>query len=245
MLIQLISNWVNDIYDFKRGADAIGRVGPRRVLVEGFITPRQLTMASWIAAVVCFLLGLPLIIRSGWPTLVMGVACLFAAWLYTGGRYNLAYRGLGDLAAFLFFGVVAVTGTYYVHALVFSTDALVLSISAGLITANILAVNNIRDIATDRLVGKRTLAVRIGATPSKVIYIILSFIAVILPGVFLAPERGPWLWLPLAAMPYAVMLCTMVWKRQGVELNPALLGTGILHLLFTLLTVVALVFSAL
>ena len=244
MLIQLLSNWVNDIYDFRRGADERGRVGPRRVLVEGFITPRQLTMASWIAAVVCFLLGLPLIIRSGWPTLAMGVACLFAAWLYTGGRYNLAYRGLGDLAAFLFFGVIAVTGTYYVNALTFSNDALILSISAGLITANILAVNNIRDITTDGLVGKRTLAVRIGAKPSKILYIILTFIAIIAPCIALTPSRGVWLWLPMAALPYATLLCIMVWRRQGAELNPALFGTGILHVQFTLLTVMGLVFSS-
>jgi 1,4-dihydroxy-2-naphthoate polyprenyltransferase len=244
MLIQLVSNWVNDIYDYKRGADERGRVGPRRVLVEGFITPKQLIRASWTAAIVCFLVGLPLILRSGWPTLFMGMSCLIAAWWYTGGRYNLAYHGLGDVAAFLFFGVVAVTGTYYVHATAWSMDAFIISISAGLITANILAVNNIRDIATDALVGKRTLAVRLGARPSKILYILLTITAIVTPCITLAPSRGIWMWLPLVSAPYAILLCTMVWKRQGADLNPALAGTGLLHVFYTLLTVMAFVFSS-
>jgi 1,4-dihydroxy-2-naphthoate octaprenyltransferase len=174
----------------------------------------------------------------------MGMSCLIAAWWYTGGRYNLAYHGLGDVAAFLFFGVVAVTGTYYVHAVAWSMDAFILSISAGLITANILAVNNIRDINTDALVGKRTLAVRLGARTSKALYIVLMLVAILMPSIILAPSRGIWMWLPLVSLPYAALLCSMVWKRQGAELNPALAGTGLMHVFYTLLTVMAFVFSS-
>ncbi len=245
MLIQTISNWVNDIYDFRRGADERGRVGPRRVLVEGFLTPAQLIRASWIAAIVCFLLGMPLVVASGWPTLAMGVACLVAAWAYTGGRFNLAYHGLGDLAAFLFFGVVGVTGTYYVYAGSFSSESLVAALGPGFMVANILGVNNIRDIPTDSLVGKRTLAVRIGGTPARWLYVVLCLSAILGPSLLLAEWRGPWLMAPIAALPYGLLVCLMVLRRQGADLNPALFGSAILYLQYSVLLALGLVMSSL
>jgi len=245
MLIQTISNWVNDIYDFRRGADERGRVGPRRVLVEGFLKPEQLIRASWIAAVVCFVLGLPLVFSSGWPTLAMGVACLGAAWAYTGGRFNLAYHGLGDVAAFLFFGVVGVAGTYYVYAGHFSGEAFLVALGPGFMVANILGVNNIRDIPTDSLVGKRTLAVRIGGTASRWLYVVLCLSAIIVPTVLLASARGPWLMAPIASLPYGVMVCLMVLNRQGADLNPALFGSAILYLQYALLMVLGFAMSSL
>ena len=244
MLIQTISNWVNDIYDHKRGADERGRVGPRRVLVEGLLQPQQLIRASWIAAIICFLLGLPLVVRAGWPVLLIGLVCLIAAWAYTGGRFNLAYHGLGDVAAFLLFGVVGVVGTYYVHAIHLTSDAFLLALGPGCIVANILGVNNIRDIPTDTLVGKRTLAVRIGGRPARLLYIILMLVAIILPSIVLR-DRGPWLYAPLAALPWGLTLCIMVWKRQGADLNPVLVGTAVVYVQYTVLMAIGLMMSGL
>jgi 1,4-dihydroxy-2-naphthoate polyprenyltransferase len=243
MLIQTISNWVNDVYDYRRGADERGRLGPRRVLVEGFLEPHQLIRASWAAAVLCFLLGLPLVARSGPIVLVIGLACLAAAWFYTGGRYNLAYHGLGDVAAFVFFGVLAVAGTHFVHSREWTLDALILSCGPGLLAANILGVNNLRDIPTDTLVGKRTLAVRIGGRNARMLYSVMTFAAIIFPSAMLFSTRGVWATLPIASLPFGVGLCIMVWKREGVDLNPALFGTALLYILFTVLTVVGLVLS--
>lgn len=244
MLIQTISNWVNDVYDFQRGADERGRAGPRRLLAEGLLEPKQLVRASWLAGIICFLLGIPLIIHSGWPTLLIGLVCLGAAWAYTGGRFNLAYSGLGDVAAFLLFGVAGVTGTYFVHAVSWSGDAFILSLGPGLLVANILGANNLRDVPTDSLVGKNTLAVRMGATAARWMYVAFVIIAIILPGSLLAGSRGPWMLFPIVALPGALVLSTMVLKRSGPDLNPVLVGSSVLYLFYALLVVAGLVLAA-
>ena len=243
VLIQTVSNWVNDIYDFRLGADQRGRVGPRRVLAAGLLRPQQLVRASWIAAVVCFLVGMPLVLHSGWPTLIIGLACLSAAWSYTGGRYSLAYSGLGDVSAFLFFGVIGIVGTYYVHTLVWSADALVLSIGPGLLVANILGANNIRDIHTDKLVGKRTLAVRLGGTAARWMYALFSAVALIVPSVFLATEQGPWGLLPIASAPFMIGLIVMIFQRGGSDLNPVLVGSAVVFMLYSILLAISILSS--
>ena len=176
---------------------------------------------------------------------MIGVLCLGAAWAYTGGRYNLAYHGLGDLAAFSFFGVLAVAGTYFVHTTEWSLDSFILAVGPGLIAANILGVNNIRDIPTDSLVGKRTLAVRIGSRAARILYVVLTLVAILLPSTWLMQERGAWLMAPVAALPYGLALCVMVWKREGADLNPVLVGTAVLYLQYTLFMVLGLVMSSL
>jgi 1,4-dihydroxy-2-naphthoate octaprenyltransferase len=244
MLIQLTSNWVNDIYDFRRGADAPDRVGPRRVLAEGLISQRQLVIATWIVAIVCFLLGLPLVERAGPIVLVIGVSCLAAAWAYTGGPWSLAYHGLGDVAAFLFFGVIAVCGTAYVHELQWSREALILSIGPGCLAANILGVNNMRDIPTDARVGKRTIAVRIGLKNARLLYVTLTMIALLVPSALLRGEYGSWIWLPLGAYVLASVQIRTVLRKTGQELNTALAGTAKVYVLYAALMSTALILAA-
>lgn len=234
VLIQVASNFINEVEDFKRGADE-KRIGPQRAVSAGVISPRAMRNASIAVVVIAFVMGLPLAYRSGWEVLVVGIVCLIASWAYTGGPFPLAYRGLGDVFAFTFFGLIAVCGTYFVHAGNWSTDSIALSIGPGLLAANILGVNNIRDIPTDTIVGKRTLAVRIGSTKARLLYVFFITASVIVPSWLLSAERGPWLWLPLVSLPFGLALCVMVFKRNGAALNLVLSGTALFYLLYAIL----------
>lgn len=242
VLIQIASNFINEVEDAKRGADE-HRVGPIRAVSAGLITPRSMQRASWLVVASAFLLGQPLVFRAGWPILAIGVLCLLAAWLYTGGPFPLAYKGLGDLFAFVFFGVIAVVGTYYVHSGLWSADAFIVSVAPGCLAANILGVNNLRDIPTDARVGKRTLAVRIGATGARILYTVLTMVAILAPSLLLGQAMGAWMYLPVAALPVGVIMTVLVWKRSGANLNPVLGGTAALYVLYTLLASVGLVMS--
>lgn len=240
LLIQIASNFINDVEDFRRGADA-HRVGPLRAVSAGLITPGAMRRAAIGVVVVAFLLGQILVARAGWPVLAIGSVSLLMAWMYTGGPFPLAYRGLGDVFAFVFFGVVAVCGTYYVHATTWSVDAFALSVGPGLLAANILAVNNIRDIVTDAQVGKRTLAVRIGIGPARFLYTSCGVLALVLPSTFLQAGRGPFLLLPLIMLPVTMILSVQVWRREGASLNPMLGGTAVMYVAYTVVMAVALV----
>lgn len=242
LCIQIVSNFINDLEDFKRGADE-QRVGPMRMVASGLITPASMKRAAWLVAGMAFVLGQPLVFRAGWPVLVIGVICLIAAWMYTGGPYPFAYHGLGDVAAFVFFGVLAVMGTYYVHSGTWSLDAFVVSIAPGCLAANILGVNNLRDIPTDARVGKRTIAVRIGATRARILYTVLTLVAILAPSFILGPSMGAWIYLPMASLPLGILMTVLVWRRSGTELNPVLGGTAGLYVVYTVMMAVALVLS--
>ncbi|MCC5025165.1 MAG: 1,4-dihydroxy-2-naphthoate polyprenyltransferase [Candidatus Synoicihabitans palmerolidicus] len=164
LLIQIGTNYANDCFDFVKGADTKDRVGPRRAVAAGVIAPA--TMKRAIAAVfgAAFIVGLSLLPFGGWPLLVVGLTSIFSGIAYTGGPYPLAYNGWGDVFVFVFFGLVAVTATYFVQAGQVTPDAWILGAGIGALATNILVVNNYRDIATDRVAGKRTLAVRWGPT---------------------------------------------------------------------------------
>ena len=243
VLIQIASNFVNELEDFKRGADE-QRVGPLRAVSAGLITPQSMRNASLMVVSLAFVLGLPLVYRSGLEVLLIGVVCLVMAWAYTGGPFPLAYRGLGDVFAFVFFGLIAVTGTYVVHASSWNADALFLSIGPGLLAANILGVNNIRDIQTDAEVGKRTLAVRIGSVPARWIYVVFTMLALIIPSLILSQHRGMWVWLPIVALPYGIVLSMLILKYHGAKLNAVLAGTALFYLLYTVLMSVGLIMAA-
>jgi len=243
-LIQIASNFINDLEDFRKGADTY-RVGPLRAVTSGLITPQSMWRASVLVVVVAFLCGQPLVYHAGWPVLGIGTLSLIASWAYTGGPYPLAYRGLGDVFAFIFFGVIAVVGTYFVHASVWSADALLLSIGPGCLAANILGVNNLRDIPTDAAVGKRTLAVRIGATRARFLYTVLMFIGLVVPSIVLFPGRGPWLFLPLICLPAGIVASVLVWRRSGAALNAVLGLTAALYMMYTIFMSLALGLSLL
>lgn len=162
VLIQIGANFANDYFDFVKGADRPDRVGPRRAVAAGLVSPETMRAAMTRVFLLAFLTGLALLPYGGWPLLIIGLASIGGGLAYTGGPYPLGYHGLGEIFVFLFFGVVAVCATYFVQVGAVSAEAMITSIGVGALATNILLVNNYRDIETDRRAGKRTLAVRLG-----------------------------------------------------------------------------------
>lgn len=162
LLVQIGTNFANDYFDFLKGADTRERVGPRRAVAAGLVAPATMRRATAVVFAAAFLVGLTLLPFGGWPLVLIGVVSILCGYAYTGGPYPLAYHGLGDVFVFAFFGLVAVTATYFVQAGTVTTDAWLIGAGIGGLATNILVVNNHRDIATDRKAGKRTLAVRFG-----------------------------------------------------------------------------------
>src|SRR5271157_4191215 len=167
LLLQAGSNLANDVFDFERGADSPQRHGPRRATQSGLLTPDQVKGGMWVTFALATLLGLYLAFEAGWVVVVVGLAAIISAITYTGGPFPLGYYGLGDLFVFLFFGLASVAGTYFVQAGRISPAAWWMSLPIGLIIVGILVVNNLRDIDTDRLAGKHTLAVMLGERFAK------------------------------------------------------------------------------
>jgi len=235
LLLQLISNFANDLFDFEKGVDTPERVGPTRATQAGWLTPAQMRRGIAAAILAAVAVGIYLAAVGGWPVVAIGIASIAAALAYTGGPRPFGYHGLGDPAVFLFFGVVAVVGTEYVQSLRLSGLALAASVPVGALATAILVVNNLRDIDTDARAGKRTLAVRLGRRGTRLEYQALLGLAyggvALLP---LAGAGGPALWLPWASLPLALRLRRVVLESEGARLDEALAGTARLGLVFSL-----------
>ncbi|MDQ6671694.1 MAG: 1,4-dihydroxy-2-naphthoate polyprenyltransferase [Chloroflexota bacterium] len=241
LLIQIGTNFANDVFDFRRGADTPDRLGPMRVTQSGLVSPRQVLLATYITFGLALLVGVYLVRVGGWPILLLGVLCLLAGVGYTGGPWPFGYHGLGDLVCFIFFGVLAVLGSAYLQKAVVTPLDVWASIPVGCLVTAILVVNNLRDIDTDRLVGKMTLAVRLGTRATRFEYAVCVGIAyAVVISIGLAGLAGAWWWLPLLSLPLGVWLVRFVARTQGRPLNQALKRTGQLHLLFGLLFATAL-----
>jgi 1,4-dihydroxy-2-naphthoate octaprenyltransferase len=236
LLIQIGTNFANDVFDFRRGADTAERLGPLRVTQGGLVTPRQVLIATFVTFGLALLIGIYLVAIGGWPILAIGVVCVLSGLLYTGGPWPFGYHGLGDLVCFLTFGVLAVLGTAYLQTLSITALDLWASIPVGCLVTAILIVNNLRDIDTDRRVGKRTLAVILGRTGTRVEYALCVAVAYgVVIGLGVTGRVGFWWWLPLLSLPLGVWLVRYVGQTEGRPLNQALKRTGQLHLLFGLL----------
>jgi 1,4-dihydroxy-2-naphthoate octaprenyltransferase len=235
--IQIGTNFCNDYCDFKKGADK-ERIGPVRATQAGLVTPQAMKLATVLAFGFAVLCSVYLIARGGWPVVAIGVASILAGVIYTAGPKPLAYVGLGDLFVLIFFGPVAVAGTYFVQTLEFSRSAAIAGIGPGLIAVAILVVNNLRDMEGDAKVGKRTLAVRLGATFSRAQYVVC-----VLAGCTLAvlPLRGTRAehaaLLGCAALASAFPAIRRVLLREGSDLNPALGMTGKVLVVYSVLFV--------
>jgi 1,4-dihydroxy-2-naphthoate polyprenyltransferase len=241
LLIQVGTNFANDVFDFRRGADTAERLGPLRVTQGGLVTPQQMLTATYVTFGLAVLIGLYLVIVGGWPILLIGAVCLLAGVLYTGGPWPFGYHGLGDLVCFLCFGVLAVLGTAYVQTHAITRLDVWASIPVGCLVTAILVVNNLRDIDTDRAVGKRTLAVVLGRRGTRIEYGLCLFLAyAVVAGLGLSGMVGAWWWLPLLSLPLAAWLVRFVSRTDGRPLNQALKRTGQLHLLFGVLFAAAL-----
>jgi 1,4-dihydroxy-2-naphthoate polyprenyltransferase len=233
--IQIGANFANDLGDYRRGADTAERVGPTRVTSAGLLTPRQVAAGMWAAFGVAAAAGLTLVFIGGWPVLVAGVASIVAALAYTAGPLPLGYYGLGDLAVFIFFGLVGTIGTYYVQALEVTPLAAASAVPVGALITAILVVNNLRDADTDRAAGKRTLAVLLGRRGARIEYLALMLIAYVTPVVLLLFfDQRAWILFPLLTLPLAFRLTQAVFTTLGPALNRTLAGTSQLALIYSL-----------
>jgi 1,4-dihydroxy-2-naphthoate octaprenyltransferase len=239
LFIQVGTNLSNDYSDARRGADTEDRLGPVRVTAGGLVPPRQVLVATYLAFGAAVLAGAYLIATAGWELLLVGAASILAGVLYTGGPRPYGYEGLGEMFVFLFFGVVAVAGSYFAQVERLTWEAFVLAVPVGLLAAAILVVNNVRDLETDRRAGKRTLAVRVGRPRARNLYAAMvygAFACAPLPWLLGSDELSAWLLLPLLALPLAVPVVRTVRARtDGPSLNGALARTGVLQLAFCVL----------
>jgi 1,4-dihydroxy-2-naphthoate polyprenyltransferase len=244
IFIQIGTNLSNDYSDARRGADTEERLGPVRVTAGGLVPPRKVLVATWLAFAIAVTAGAYLIALVGWELLAIGAASILAGVLYTGGPRPYGYEGLGELFVFLFFGVVAVTGSYYVQTEELTWLALALSVPVGLLAAAILVVNNIRDVDTDRRAGKRTLAVRLGRERARHLFAVTVTLPFAIVVAIAAVDTRPELLLALLAAPLVPPLVRTVSSRtDGPSLNRALARCGALLALFSLLLSAGLLLS--
>lgn len=235
--IQIGTNLFNDYADFNKGADGANRLGPPRACANGWLPPRQVLYAVGITFGIATAAGLYLAAMAGWPVIIIGVASLACGIAYTGGPWPLSYVGIADLFVFVFFGLVAVGGTYFVLAGSLSLTAILGGAILGSLATAVLAVNNLRDRTGDGLAGKRTLAVRYGEAFARGQYVcLITFAAllVVLIALFVPGAGIGWL-APLALAPWLVQLSREATLLDGLELNGLLKKTAIAELAFAIL----------
>jgi 1,4-dihydroxy-2-naphthoate octaprenyltransferase len=227
LLLQIGSNVANDVFDFERGADTAERQGPLRVTQAGLLTPSQVKRGMWVIFALAATCGLYLASLRGWVVIAIGLAAILSAIAYTGGPFPLGYYGLGDVFVFIFFGLAAVAGTYFVQVGSISAAAWWMSVPIGLIITAILVVNNLRDLENDRKAGKHTLAVRFGARGARIEYVTCMAVAyLILPVLVSLNIVSPFSMLAWVSIPLAWKTLQVVLTKEGSLLNAALAGTG-------------------
>jgi 1,4-dihydroxy-2-naphthoate octaprenyltransferase len=243
MLIQIGTNLHNDVSDFERGADTPERLGPPRATAMGWLSPRAVRRGAWLAFGLSFILGVYLAWLGGWPIVAVGLSSLLAGWAYTGGSRPIAYTPFGEFFVWLFFGLVAVTGSYYLQTRSVSTAALLAGTLMGLLAAGVITVNNYRDLVTDRKAGKRTLAVVLGPRAIHRVYaleMLLPF--ALLPLLAMLTTGSAWFGLPFLMIPTVVaQVARLRHEAPGPQFNDLLAKTAKLQLIFGILLTVALI----
>lgn len=231
VLIQIATNFINDAVDFKKGADTGERLGPLRVTQAGLLSAEAVMRGAIVCLAGAALCGIPLILRAGWPLLAIGLVSMLLAYAYTGGPLPLAYHGLGELFVILFFGLIAVGGTFYVQTLRLTREALLAGFAAGSLATVLIVINNLRDVAGDRASNKRTLAARFGESFARAEVVFFA----------LAPFAAIFLitWLPLVALPLALLVIACALRSRGRALNRCLGMAGALQWAFGILFVIA------
>lgn len=244
MLLQIGVNLANDYFDFKNKIDSEERLGPVRVTQSGLIPPEEVKRGMIFCLLLAALVFLYLALVGGLPILVIGAASVLAALAYSGGPFPLASNGLGELFVFIFFGLVAVGGTYFIQAGQLTMLVMLAAIPPGLLITAIMVVNNLRDIDTDRKAGKNTLAVILGRDGTIIEYKLLLMMSYIMPpALFLTGGSGAAVFLPLLSLPIAWPLVVRIERDRGAVLNELLAGTARLSLIYSLLFAVGLVYG--
>ncbi|MCL6100361.1 MAG: 1,4-dihydroxy-2-naphthoate polyprenyltransferase [Bacteroidetes bacterium] len=236
VLIQVGTNYVNDLFDFLHGTDKEDRTGPQRAVASGIISVTEMKIGIYISFGLSFVLGMYLVTIGGWFILFLGVISILAGVAYTAGPFPLAYNGLGDIAVFIFFGFVGTVGTYYVQTLTITSMAFWSSVPVGALITNILVVNNYRDREEDRSNGKNTLAVIFGEKFTRLQYLTFMIVSyAILFVVYFTYKKSFWIFLPLLSLPISIKLIRMIFSLRGKELNKTLELTAKLSAIYGLL----------
>jgi len=236
ILIQVGTNFVNDLFDFLHGTDKKERTGPQRAVASGIITTSEMKIGIYISFGLSLVLGMYLVLIGGWFILFLGVISILAGIAYTAGPFPLAYNGMGDIAVFIFFGFVGTVGTYYVQTLTITSMAFWSSVPVGALITNILVVNNYRDREEDRSNGKNTLAVIFGEKFTRLQYLTFMIVSyAILFVVYFTYKRSFWIFLPLFSLPISIKLIRMIYSLRGKELNKTLELTAKLSAIYGLL----------
>ncbi|MEG1564074.1 MAG: 1,4-dihydroxy-2-naphthoate polyprenyltransferase [Bacteroides sp.] len=244
-LMQIAANFINDLFDFKKGTDRDDRLGPERTCAQGWISPEAMTRGIWLTVIAACLIGSTLLLVGGWELIGVGLVCVLFAFLYTTGPYPLSYNGWGDGLVILFFGFVPVGGTYYVQALTWTPAVTLASLLCGLLIDTLLVVNNYRDREADARSGKRTVVVRFGEPFGRYFYLMLGVAASVL-GCLLTVKGYPYV--TIASFFY-LCLHVVTWRkmvkiRSGKNLNSILGDTSRNMLLFGMLLSIGLALSA-
>ena len=237
LLIQIGTNLSNDYFDFVKGADTEERLGPARATQAGWIRPEIILRSSLLVFAAAVIIGIFLVLRGGWPIVLIGIASVICGILYTGGPYPLAYLGLGEIFVVIFFGPVATLGTYYVQALEFSKEVFIAGLAPGLISTALIAVNNLRDIPTDIKARKRTLAVRFGYRFARIEYTLCILGGLFIPLFLVVMLKDHWFSLiaSFAVIPAFFPIRDVVSGISGEMLNDTLAKTGKVLLIFSIL----------
>ncbi len=244
LLLQIGANIANDVFDFQKGSDTKDRLGPLRVTQEGLLSPRQVKTGMWITFILAALCGIYMALVSSWLILLVGFFAILAAIAYSGGPFAYGYKGLGEIFVFIFFGFVAVCGTYYAQAIYVSQLAIFSSIPVGLFIVSILVVNNLRDIESDRASNKNTLAVKFGDVWVRQEFVgLLAFAYLVVFLLGISDIASPWIMISWISLPMIFPLAQSVINDHGRILNKTLAGTGKVTLIFSLLYATGLVLS--
>ena len=237
LTIQIGTNLANDYFDFKKGADTEERIGPTRVTQAGLIKPETVRLSFILTFALSALASAWLVQRGGWPLAVIAALSIISGILYTAGPKPLGYVGLGDVFVLIFFGPVAVGGTYYVQSFEMNYAIILAGLGPGLISAAILTVNNLRDIDSDSKTGKRTLAVRFGRSFAQFEYLLTILLASLMPVIiyFLIEDHPAMLMASFTALLAIPGIITVFTKTDGPSLNNALAFTGKLLLIYSVL----------
>lgn len=232
--LQILSNLINDYYDFVRGTDKKGRAGFKRALAEGEVTQQQMRVACLLTLALCVVTGLCLVVTGGWVILAIGATALLFAWLYTATSYSLSYLGIADIFVFLYYGVIAATGTAYLQTGQFSLRVFYAGAVCGLISMCVLLINNLRDIDDDKRVGKLTLPVRFGKGAGLTLMLLVVLLMPVMA--YMAFGRT----LPMLVVVPALLLFGGVTKAEGTTFNKLLMGAGLINVFYVTLVAISL-----
>tara|TARA_B110000263_G_scaffold248588_1_gene263857 strand:+ start:219 stop:1088 length:870 start_codon:yes stop_codon:yes gene_type:complete len=222
IIIQIITNYINDLYDFLSGADK-ERIGPQRMLESGLLSQEEMTIAIKVLFILGIMCGLPLVLHGGWPILIIGLSAFLFAYLYTAGPFPLAYHGLGDIFVFIYFGLISVMGSYYLQTGFIDKNVMWLGISIGAKNVLLLAVNNIRDYSGDKKCNKNTLVVILGRSFGKLqvlFMIILSYISLFYLSIGL--DSKVIFYISMISLPLSLNILSDIYSKEGEALNKTL-----------------------